>query len=285
MTRPLAGRVVIVAGGADPMSLGYLMSGALLRAGASVAVLDVSESALGQSVPTLQARAGTKRVSGFVADVSNRSSVDRAVAGVVQHFGQVHMLINSAGVYQTSFGTPAANTWSIEPSVWNRMISVNLTGAFNLVRAVVPRLVHQGWGRVVGVTTSLSSMYQGLSPPYGPSKAGHEALIAALAEELDRTGVTANVLVPGGPTRTRMTVDNPQLDGIPMIEPEVMAAPAVWLASDESGEFNGRRVIACLWDPAAPLAARLDAATAPAAWPQAGQAALRPGGEAFRLGR
>lgn len=285
MTGPLEGKVSVVAGGGDPISLGYVMSAALLDAGASVAVLDVSEAALAESIPVLQARAAAARVRGFATDVSDRLSVERAVAEVVKQFGGIHVLVNSAGVFQTSFGTPAANTWSVDPSVWDRMIAVNLTGAFNLVRAVVPHLVGQGWGRVVGVTTSLSSMYQGFSPPYGPSKAGHEALVAALAEELAGTGVTANVLVPGGATRSRMTVDNPQFAGVPMIEPEVMAAPVVWLASDESSGFNGRRVIACLWDPAASLPERLDAATAPAAWPQAGQAALRPSGRAFRPAR
>ena len=78
--------------------------------------------------------------------------------------------------------------------------------------------------------------------PYGPSKAGHEALVATMAEELEGTGVTANVLVPGGPTNTNFFAGKSAEARAKLIQPEVMQAPALWLASDASAGFNGRRI-------------------------------------------
>ena len=87
--------------------------------------------------------------------------------------------------------------------------------------------------------------------------------------------MTANVLVPGGSTYTNMTYSGEpnQRDG--MIEPELMQKPVVWLASDDSGGFNGRRIIAYYWDDSVPLEERLEKCSAPAAWPQLGRQAVR----------
>ena len=140
-------------------------------------------------------------------------------------------------------------------------------GAFFTAWAVVGHMLAQGWGRIIGVTTSMDTMWRKGGTPYGPSKAGHEALVAAMAQELDGTGVTANVLVPGGATYTNMTASNPAYDKDKLIQPEVMQAPLVWLASEASNGFNGRRIIAYYWDESLPLEARLEKASAPAAWP------------------
>ena len=81
-----------------------------------------------------------------------------------------------------------------------------------MARAAVIHMLDQGWGRIIGVTTSMDTMWRKGGAPYGPSKAGHEALVAIMAQELEGTGVTANVLVPGGATYTNMTYrGNPSL--------------------------------------------------------------------------
>jgi len=80
-------------------------------------------------------------------------------------------------------------------------------------RAVVGHMLNQGWGRIIGVTTSMDTMWRKHSTPYGPSKAGHEPLVAAMAQELEGTGVTANVLVPGGATFTRNPFWKPRRSG------------------------------------------------------------------------
>ena len=77
-------------------------------------------------------------------------------------------------------------------------------GAFLMTRAAVPRMVEQGWGRVVNVTTSFFTMLNEGFAPYGPAKAALEAASAIWAKEFRDTGVSVNVLIPGGPTDTRM---------------------------------------------------------------------------------
>ena len=155
-------------------------------------------------------------------------------------------------------------------------MAVNLSGNFYMARAAVVHMLDQGWGRIIGVTTSMDTMWRRGGSPYGPSKAGHEALVSIMAQELEGTGVTANVLVPGGSTYTNMTYSGDPNQKDQMIEPEVMQGPVAWLASDDSGEFNGRRIIAYYWDDSLPLEERLERCSAPAAWPQLGRQAILP---------
>ncbi len=98
-----------------------------------------------------------------------------------------------------------------------------------------------------------------------------------MAQELEGTGVTANVLVPGGGTNTNLIAPDPELDRAALIQPDVMQAPVVWLASEESSEINGRRFIGYYWDDSLPIEERLEKAGAPAAWPQLGRQAISAG--------
>ena len=112
--------------------------------------------------------------------------------------------------------------------------------------------------------------------PYGPSKAGHEALIAIMAQDLEGTGVTANVLVPGGSADTNRIQEETDYDRSALIRPEAMQAPVVWLASEASSQINGRRFIAYYWDESQPIEERLEKSGAPAAWPQLGKQTIHP---------
>lgn len=155
------------------------------------------------------------------------------------------------------------------------MVAVNSSGPFYMTRTVVPHMLAQGWGRIIGVTTSMNTMYREGGTPYGPSKAAHEALIAMASRELEGTGVTVNVLVPGGRANTDLIPDDTVFDRDDMIQPEVMKAPVVWLASDASDGINGQRFIGYYWDEDLPLEERLEKAASPAAWPQLGAQAIR----------
>ena len=98
-----------------------------------------------------------------------------------------------------------------------------------------------------------------------------------MAQELEGSGVTANVLVPGGATYTNMTASTLGDAWDKLMQPEVMQPPVVWLASEASQGLNGQRIIAYFWDERVPIAARLPHASAPAAWPQLGRQAIVPG--------
>lgn len=275
MQRPLEGKVAIVTGAGSTIGLGRAMTLALVGAGARVAMMDVDAKALEQSASDAVELGGTHCVLPIVGDVSNREDAESTVHRTIAELGGLHILVNNAGINPRIAGLASGLVFSEIPAeTWARTMAVNVNGPFFMARAAVQHMVAEAWGRIIGVTTSLDTMIR--AAPYGPSKAAHEALIAIIAREVQGTGVTANVLIPGGAAHTNMVA--PDRDPSDLLSPEVMQAPVVWLASAASDGFNGRRVIAQFWDETLPLGERLEKATAPAAWPQLGRqtGAARP---------
>ena len=277
----LQGKVAIITGAASPIGLGHAMTVALVRAGARVALLDINDAWLAQSAVEMRAIGGEGCALPLRTDITDPAAAEQAVRRTIAALGGLHILVNNAGISPRSAefteAAQSTNFWDISPVVWSRVIAVNLSGAFFMSRAVVGHLRDQGWGRIIGVTTSLDTMWRKGGTPYGPSKAGHEAFVAAMAQELEGSGVTANVLVPGGATYTNMTASTLGDARDKLIQPEVMQAPVVWLASEASNGFNGQRIIAYFWDERVPIEERLQKACAPAAWPQLGRQAISPG--------
>ena len=272
--RPLAGKVAVVTGAGSPIGLGRAITLAFVQAGAKVAMLDVDGGWLEQTANDVRAAGGHDSVLPLVCDVSDPESADEAVRRTITGLGGLHVLVNNAGIMNPSAGR--ARFWDIAPDTWSRIVGVNSSGPFHMARAAVPHMLAQGWGRVIGVTTSVDTMYREGMCPYGPSKAAHEALVALMARELEGTRVTANVLIPGGTTITNLVPRDVPPGWTPPMEPDVMQAPAVWLASDESAATNGMRFIAYHWDESLPIEQRLEKAGAPAAWPQLGNQAIDP---------
>jgi 3-oxoacyl-[acyl-carrier protein] reductase len=257
----------------------------LIRAGARVAMVDVNQDWLHERLAEVREIGGSERAVGLTTDVSDSAAVNRAVQKTIAELGGLHVLVNNAGVHHGgASGSRGLDSdfWKITPELWSRIIAANLTGPFLLARTVVGHLREQKWGRIIGVTASgvtasMDTMYRKGGVPYGPSKAGHEALVATIAQELEGSGVTANVLVPGGVANTNMIPASAPFDRAKLIQPEVMQDPMVWLASSASDGFNGRRIIAARWDERLPLEERLAKTSAPAAWPQLGAQAMVPG--------
>ena len=276
--RPLTEKVAIVTGAGSPMGLGRAMTLALVQAGARVAMLDVNEVWLEETANDVRKVGGDNCVLTHVCDVSDPARAEEAVRNTIVGLGRLDILINNAGIINPSvFDTgKRTNFWDITPEIWSKMIAVNTSGPFHMARASVKHMLSQKWGRVIGVTTSMDSMYREGLCPYGPSKAGHEALSALMARELEGTGVTANVIVPGGLTDTNLFPQDMEYDRATLIPSEVMQSPVVWLASEESWETNGQRFIAYDWDENLPIKERLKKAGAPAAWPQLGKQGSNP---------
>jgi NAD(P)-dependent dehydrogenase (short-subunit alcohol dehydrogenase family) len=194
-----------------------------------------------------------------------------AVTRVRAELGGLNVLINNAGIGMGTirddhFDRPVRLA-EIEPEHWRRFFEVTCMGAFLLTRAVAPHMLGRGWGRVVNVTTSFLTMLNEGFAPYGPAKAALEAASAIWAKEFQDTGVTVNVLIPGGPTDTRMVPAAAPFARSEMIPPAAMAPPALWLASPASDGVTGQRFVAGLWDPALPPADAAAAASAPIGWP------------------
>jgi NAD(P)-dependent dehydrogenase (short-subunit alcohol dehydrogenase family) len=277
--KPLQGKVAVVTGAASPTGLGRAITLALIRAGARVAMVDVNRNWLDERVDEVRTIGGSQCALALCADVSDPDAADQAIQKTIDGLGGLHILINNAGLHHSgAIGSKGLDTdfWKISPEIWNRVIAVNLCGPFFLARAAVGHLLAQKWGRIIGVTTSMDTMYRKGGSPYGPSKAGHEAFIATIAQDLENTGVTANVLVPGGAANTNMIPASAPFDRAKLIQPEVMQAPVVWLASSASDGLNARRIIAARWDERLPIQERIAKATAPAAWPQLGAQAIVP---------
>ena len=276
--RPLTGKIAIVTGAASPRGLGRSMTEALVRAGAQVSMMDINQAWLDETSNYMQEIGGDNCVSTQVVDVSSFAEAERSVKQTIEELGGLHILINNAGIAPKNMllGTQSKNNfWEVSPEEWDRVVSVNSNGPFYMTRSVVPHMIKQGWGRIIGVTTSMNTMYREGATPYGPSKAAHEAMIAMAARELEGTGVTVNVLVPGGMANTDLIPDNTTHRRDHMIQPSVMQKPVVWLASEDSEGITGRRFIGYYWDENLPINERLEKSGAPAAWPQLGSQAIR----------
>jgi len=275
----LNGTVGLVTGAASGM--GAEMALALLQAGASVAALDISDSGLA-AVAARAAADGMDddRILTIDADVSDEAACERAVGRALDEFGTLDMLVNDAGVgmraIDEGYSRNPVRFWQAEPVRWRRLMDINVAGPFLMARAVVPHMIERGTGRIVNVTTSLDTMLAAGMAPYGPSKAALEAGTAIWAKDLAGTGVTANVLVPGGPVDSPFLPPDTQFPRDKLIKPEIMQAPIVWLASSSAEGITGRRFVARLWDSSLAPDEAARVSSAPVAWEGYGAQAARP---------
>ena len=176
----------------------------------------------------------------------------KIVRATTERFGRLDILVNNAGINMSLFRRPdvkqTGKFWEVTPQEFRRIIEVNVVAAFLMTRAALAVMLKQRWGRIINVTTSLDTMYRAGMQPYGGSKAANEAHLLALAQELEGTGVTANVLVPGGAADTRMVSVGQEPDRSKLVSPDVMVAPLLWLCSNESDGVTGQRFIGSRWD-------------------------------------
>ena len=137
------------------------------------------------------------------------------------------------------------------------MSHTNTDGVFFITRAVAPAMIAQKFGKIVNVSTGASTMVRKNFSPYGPSKAFLEAASRIWAQDLAGTGVTVNVLLPGGAVDTAADVTGVATPGRAFQPATVMVPPILWLASDELNAHTGERFVASRWDECLPLAERI----------------------------
>lgn len=284
MSAATANKVAIVTGAAH--GIGRAMTLGLLGAGHRVMANDVDAA----SLAALIADAGSEakgRLETIAADVGRDESAGRIVGAAQETFGRLDILINNAGVGPNTVrphtmrggAKPTGSFREVEPQDFRRIIEVNTVAPFLMTRAAVEPMLEQGWGRVINVTTSLDSMWRKGMLPYGGSKAANEAHCCIMAEELAGTGVTVNILVPGGPVNTRLVGDNfTPAEKLKLIQPEIMVAPLLWLVSPASDGITGKRFIAAAWDNNLPPAQAAEKCGALMAWQQLGRQAIFPVG-------
>jgi NAD(P)-dependent dehydrogenase (short-subunit alcohol dehydrogenase family) len=263
-----AQRAAIVTGAAG--GIGRALVKGLLGAGIRVAAVDRTRDGLDTVTAAAREQGREGNLLTIEADLSRDGTVSDIVQQARGRFGAIDILVNNAGIGQATLRPgnwqQPLRFWDITADQWRQFVAVHTTAPLMLAQAVVPGMTERKWGRIVNVTTSLGTMIRSGSPTYGPSKAALEAFSAIMSKDLDGSGITVNVLVPGGVTNTPMVPMEAGFDRQDMIQPEVMAPPLVWLVSDAAGGVTGRRFLAVHWDPALPPAQAAEKAGAPVAW-------------------
>jgi NAD(P)-dependent dehydrogenase (short-subunit alcohol dehydrogenase family) len=265
-------RVALVTGASG--GLGGEMAHALLGAGFRVILTGTNEAALRA---TMRDEA-KERWRCIAADLSRSGAAETLARDAAAAFGRIDILINNAGINSSAIATETPGQpirfWAIKDDMFRRFYQINTLSAVSLAAYLVPAMIERGWGRIVNVTTSLRTMLR--YPAYGGSKAGLEAETACMAADLAGTGVTANVLLPGGPTATKMTATF----GLPaseMLRPDIVIGPILYLASNASDGVSGKRFLAALWNRTLPDAEAATIAGAPAAWEALATEPIKPG--------
>jgi 2-hydroxycyclohexanecarboxyl-CoA dehydrogenase len=181
-------RVAIVTGAGSGIGRGIALR--LATDGLAVAVVDLDEKAAGLVADEIAGKGLVALACGEV-DVSDRAQVDAAVERVRTELGPPVVLVNNAGV------TGFKRFLDITDEKWDRMMQVNLNGAFYCTQAVVPDMVEAGWGRIVNISSSSAQSGQQYMVHYVTSKAGLIGFTKALALELGPQGITVNTIPPG----------------------------------------------------------------------------------------
>lgn len=236
MTGELVGRTALVTGAAR--GIGLAIARALAEQGAGLALLDVDVDPLALAGRAMGARALTIR-----ADVSLLEDVQRAVDLTVERFGGLDILVNNAGI------CPMSAFADITEAEWDRVLAINLKGAFLCCQAALPYLRRSGQrGRVVNIASVAGQMGGvAVGAHYAASKAGLVGLSKSLAQVLAADGVTVNCVAPGT-VATDMTLDwskATQSDlkaKIPLgrfAQPQEIAEAVLFLASDRAGFITG----------------------------------------------
>ncbi|MGE3245596.1 MAG: SDR family NAD(P)-dependent oxidoreductase [Beijerinckiaceae bacterium] len=264
-----AGKSCIVTGAGA--GLGRAMTLALAAAGAHVVAADVNEAEAQTTARAAQEAGSPGRIAVQQTDVRKEEACGAAVARAIAEFGRLDVLVNCAGLnmvlFSKDFLTDLVRFWTVDPDKWQMLYDVNVRGPFLMSRAAAPHMIAKKWGRIVNVTTSYSTMIREGNTPYGQAKAALEAASHCWAEDLEGTGVTCNVLIPGGAADTAMIPDHAPIDRGRLVAPEAMGAPVCFLASDASDGVNKMRIVARGWKEDASIAENLKACMAPAAWP------------------
>lgn len=242
MSLRLEGKAALVTGGAG--DIGIAIASLFMEEGAQVLLVDRDERALA----TASARIGSKHLKVAVCDIANEAHVAALAEEVRQTGDQLDILVNNAAVREYSRLADA------DAASWQRILSVNVVGSAMITAMALPWLRHSGHGAVVNVASTFGICGRGGMGQYDATKAAIIAATRVLAIEEARHGVRANAVCPGS-VLTRYTLGRAAARGLsdaalmeggfvpaPIARwgnPAEIAAPVLWLASDEASFITG----------------------------------------------
>ena len=233
----LKNRTAIITGGAR--GIGYAIAARFLESGAKVCLWDVDEEKLNSAKLALETKGITEVMK---VELTSESEVQHAAEQVVTLFGKIDILVNNAGITGGN-----AVTWELDPKVWRQVIEVNLIAPFLTCRAVVPKMLTNGYGRIINVASIAGKEGNPTASHYSASKAGLIGLTKSLGKELATNNILVNCITPAA-AKTELFEQMTQqhldymLSKIPMkrfLLVEEVAAMVAWLASEECSFTTG----------------------------------------------
>jgi NAD(P)-dependent dehydrogenase (short-subunit alcohol dehydrogenase family) len=237
----LTGKVAIVTGGGT--GIGRAIALTLARAGADITIADVDSEGAKETINLVE-KAG-RRALAVEADITRSDDVERVVEETVGTLGRIDILVNNAG---TSYMRPLLD---FREDAWDAILATNCKGPFLMSRAVARKMIEQGGGRIVNITTAgaeRATVGMGMGP-YHVSKAALKMLTMCMAAEWAQHNINVNAVGPGL-TRTEFSKpiwDHPErakayLRGVPqdrVAEPEEIANAVLFLVSDAADFVTG----------------------------------------------
>ncbi|GAA4379762.1 3-oxoacyl-ACP reductase FabG [Nocardioides caricicola] len=239
------GRVVVVTGAAR--GIGFGTASRFAEEGASVAVLDLDESAAAEAAAKLPLTDGAKAI-GIGCDVADTASGEAAVERVVAELGGIHVLVNNAGITRDNL------LFKMTDEDWDSVLGVHLRGAFVMTRAAQKHFVAQKYGKILNLS-SVSALGNRGQLNYSAAKMGVQGFTRTLGIELGPFGINANAIAPGfiatemtDATAARLKIDvddfrkmNAEANPVRRVGyPEDIAAAAAFLCSDEASYITGQ---------------------------------------------